>query len=460
MLPPRSRRCVVVCRSCCLRLVGRLACEPHRCNENGAAAADAAVPSPKNTPTPPSQTPNPKPPLNHPSHQKQSSIDDAVQSKVVGATGVVQLYRYPGLTASQAATLLRKARAKASDAIASVDGEICYNIQLDAPLSAKDADTLAWLLRETFEPELLRPASVLAPGAAHADTQIVVEVGPRPSFQTAWSTNAVSICSSVGLPQVSRLEVSRRYLLTTTRALSADEARRFAALVHDRMTEEVYAAPRSTFAVTATPAPTLRVPVLAEGRAALEAINKEMGLAFDDWDLEYYTKLFKDMGRDPTNVELFDIAQSNSEHSRHWFFRGDIVLDGERMPHNLMDIVKAPLDVSLLGALGLGRGMCRILCGDVCLVFVACVGGPDRRRRNTTNRPNKTLTAPHHTVQKNTKQNTQTTQRTNRPTRATASSRSRTTRRRSAAARCTPCCRCAPAGRRRSRRSGATGTSC
>ncbi len=47
-----------------------------------------------------------------------------------------------------------------------------------------------------------------------------------------------------------------------------------------------------------------------------------MGLAFDDWDLEYYTNLFKeDMKRDPTNVELFDIAQSNSEHSRHWFFR-------------------------------------------------------------------------------------------------------------------------------------------
>lgn len=34
-----------------------------------------------------------------------------------------------------------------------------------------------------------------------------------------------------------------------------------------------------------------------------------MGLAFDDWDLDYYTRLFKDMGRDPTNVELFDIAQ-------------------------------------------------------------------------------------------------------------------------------------------------------
>lgn len=72
-----------------------------------------------------------------------------------------------------------------------------------------------------------------------------------------------------------------------------------------------------------------------------------MGLAFDDWDLDYYTRLFKDMGRDPTNVELFDIAQSNSEHSRHWFFKGDLVIDGDKKAHNLMDIVRAPLEVSL-----------------------------------------------------------------------------------------------------------------
>ncbi len=46
-------------------------------------------------------------------------------------------------------------------------------------------------------------------------------------------------------------------------------------------------------------------------------VLQEMGLAFDAWDLDYYTSLFvSDFKRDPTNVELFDIAQSNSEHSR------------------------------------------------------------------------------------------------------------------------------------------------
>ncbi len=52
-----------------------------------------------------------------------------------------------------------------------------------------------------------------------------------------------------------------------------------------------------------------------------------------------------DMKRDPTNVELFDIAQSNSEHSRHWFFRGKIVIDGQEMPENLFNIVKTPWKV-------------------------------------------------------------------------------------------------------------------
>lgn len=46
------------------------------------------------------------------------------------------------------------------------------------------------------------------------------------------------------------------------------------------------------------------------------------GLAFDDWDLDFYTQLFAEkLSRNPTSVECFDLAQSNSEHSRHWFFK-------------------------------------------------------------------------------------------------------------------------------------------
>ena len=87
------------------------------------------------------------------------------------------------------------------------------------------------------------------------------------------------------------------------------------AQVHDRMTEEVYKQPLRTFATPVKPEPTFRVPVCSQGSGALEAINQELGLAWDEWDIDYYTRMFRDdLRRDPTNVELFDIAQSNSEH--------------------------------------------------------------------------------------------------------------------------------------------------
>ena len=94
----------------------------------------------------------------------------------------------------------------------------------------------------------------------------------------------------------------------------------------------------------AAPPPPLAVetvPIIAEGRSALEKINSAKGLGFDDWDLDYYTDLFiNKLGRDPTDVECFDMGQSNSEHSRHWFFGGKMVIDGEEKEDTLFRMVK------------------------------------------------------------------------------------------------------------------------
>ena len=64
------------------------------------------------------------------------------------------------------------------------------------------------------------------------------------------------------------------------------------------------------------------------------------GLAFDNWDLDFYTDLFSSkLKRNPTSVECFDLAQSNSEHSRHWFFRGKMIIDGEEKKKALFDMI-------------------------------------------------------------------------------------------------------------------------
>lgn len=47
--------------------------------------------------------------------------------------------------------------------------------------------------------------------------------------------------------------------------------------------------------------------------------------------------------RVPSDVELYDLSQSNSEHSRHWLFRGKLELNQQVLPHSLMDLIKEPL---------------------------------------------------------------------------------------------------------------------
>lgn len=61
-----------------------------------------------------------------------------------------------------------------------------------------------------------------------------MEVGPRLSFTTAWSANAVSVCKACALPEVTRIERSRRYLLSVgpeATPLEQSQLDAFAALV-------------------------------------------------------------------------------------------------------------------------------------------------------------------------------------------------------------------------------------
>ena len=55
------------------------------------------------------------------------------------------------------------------------------------------------------------------------------------------------------------------------------------------------------------------------------------------------TSLQDKLGRNPTDVECFDMGQSNSEHSRHWYFSGQMIIDGITKPNTLFQMVKATL---------------------------------------------------------------------------------------------------------------------
>jgi len=255
---------------------------------------------------------------------------------------LLRRYRSYNLPSATHKSLLDAARRHLGSEIDGIEAEYCFYIETSRDLRNEELRVLDWLLTETYEPYRYGLASFLDDRLGE-----VLEVGPRMTFTTAWSTNAVSICQACGLGATRRIERSRRYLLKTQNPIAEDSATALLAAMHDRMTECAYPEPLTSFDSGATPTPVGTVPVMAEGRAALEHINDELGLAFDDWDLDFYTALFRDrIGRDPTDVECFDIAQSNSEHSRHWFFKGRLVIDGEEMPDHLFDVVRRPYEAN------------------------------------------------------------------------------------------------------------------
>jgi phosphoribosylformylglycinamidine synthase len=246
---------------------------------------------------------------------------------------IYHMYRRPVLTGQEEASL--KARFPSLERL---ESEYCYNVGVDGLVGESEQEILRWLLAETFEPENFSLSSFLKADPGRQED--ILELGPRLSFQTAWSTNAVSVFHSAGFNNIVRIERSRRYAVA---GLSDSEREHFASIMHDRMTECVYEAPLTSFDPGVEPEAVLTVPVLKEGRAAIEEINKKMGLGFDEWDIDYYLNLFTNiMKKNPTNVELFDLGQSNSEHSRHWFFKGRLVIDGKEMPKHLFEIVSEP----------------------------------------------------------------------------------------------------------------------
>ena len=276
---------------------------------------------------------------------------------------LLHMFRIPALSFYRKNVLLNTVGERIGGNIEDIETELCFNIASSGPLTEPELKTLQWLLAETFEPEnfssesFLTGQQIIPPhpplGKGGQGGGDVLEVGPRMNFSTALSTNAVSICHACGLTKIRRIECSRRYKVRLkaeggrmkdgAAQPSAFNLQPFLDLIHDRMTECRYPEPLATFETGTRPEPVYIVPLMEEGVSALARLNQEMGLGLDEWDIGYYYDLFvNDLGRDPTNVECFDLSQSNSEHSRHWFFRGRLFINDKEIMESLMQIVKGP----------------------------------------------------------------------------------------------------------------------
>ncbi|MFW8565778.1 phosphoribosylformylglycinamidine synthase [Orrella sp. 11846] len=177
---------------------------------------------------------------------------------------------------------------------------------------------------------------------------VVLRVFPRLGTISPWSSKATDMAHRCGFAQVRRIERGIRYNLIPKRGLlktsswSQEQLVQIAKILHDQMTEMVVDGSfdvRALFA-TQTAKPLCQVPVLSQGREALDAVNQEWGMALSDDEIEYLHEAFVRLERDPTDVELLMFAQANSEHCRHKIFNAQWIVDGQPQEDTLFGMIR------------------------------------------------------------------------------------------------------------------------
>ncbi len=165
-------------------------------------------------------------------------------------------------------------------------------------------------------------------------------VTPRKGTISPWSSKATDIFRNCGLAEVIRVERGMHL-----RVVSQEEDLPFVSLrpvlnaLHDRMTEGVYLELDDLFEHR-PPAPGRAFDLLGQGRVALDAANRDMGLALSDDEVRYLCDSYTKAGRNPTDTELVMFGQVNSEHCRHKIFNADWIIDGERKETSLFQMIR------------------------------------------------------------------------------------------------------------------------
>ena len=219
---------------------------------------------------------------------------------------------------------------------AEIASEYWYFVSSPAPLDTAQTEKLQALL-----------------SAVRVDTPAVGQslflITPRIGTISPWSSKATDIAHNCGLDGVERIE--RGMAVYVSGSLHGNERAQWASLLHDRMTESLlpdFQSAEQLFAAHEDQSFDT-VDVLDGGRAALEAADKNMGLALSSDEIDYLVENYRALNRNPSDVELMMFAQANSEHCRHKIFNADFILNGEKQPKSLFRMIRDTHEASPQG---------------------------------------------------------------------------------------------------------------
>ncbi len=229
------------------------------------------------------------------------------------------------LSASRKAKLLTEL-AQSESPIGDIDAQFIYFVELNShEFNPGQAEKLATILQGQVAQLADLPTNPIL-------------VVPRLGTISPWSSKATEILQRCGLSEVLRVE---RGLLYEFPGLSADPGSSID-LLFDRMTESLIrdsAELESIFHHEAAK-PVRRLSVLDAGLSAMQQVDKELGLALAEDEMLYLLESYRELGREPTDVELMMFAQANSEHCRHKIFNASWTIDGVDQARSLFAMIR------------------------------------------------------------------------------------------------------------------------
>ncbi|KAH3668946.1 hypothetical protein OGAPHI_002701 [Ogataea philodendri] len=178
----------------------------------------------------------------------------------------------------------------------------------------------------------------------------IIRILPRSGTISSWSSKATNIVEVCGLgDKVDRVERGMAILLQMRPGFPilqyfAGDKYSCLSSVYDRMTQSLYINDHvpvyDDLFKDHEPKPLAYVDLISS-KDNLLAANKELGLALDEGEISYLMEAFKkQLGRNPTDVELFMFAQVNSEHCRHKIFNADWEIDGKKKDLSLFQMIR------------------------------------------------------------------------------------------------------------------------
>jgi phosphoribosylformylglycinamidine synthase len=237
-----------------------------------------------------------------------------------------------------ALSLARLARALAKGRVAcpglrGLQARWVHLVTTERPLTAAEAAQLDAMLAYGPLDEVLAVSPL---GSVETMTFFVT---PRLGTTSPWSSKATDIAHVCGLAAITRIERSVAYVATGA-GLSV---RALGAVLADRMTESVIVREADLVKVVApggAPRPLGFVALGADPIATLTETSARLGLALAGDEIAYLVERYRELGRDPTDVELMMFAQANSEHCRHKIFNAEYHVAGELQPDSLFQLIK------------------------------------------------------------------------------------------------------------------------